>query len=214
MIEADEHLHRPRGRLVYHIELVGLLGACALGRNAAAEMMVRDLLPLDELIRQITMPGLPMQLRANYLCVLREAYLETERANKEVGAHPALMGFLSSLRASIEDLVEALVEPGSNILEEEAQLQAASYVCWEVLPTSTLNPNPNLTLSLTVALTRCCRRCSSCYYRSHYSLHRPTISMYLPTSPQVLPTLQLYYRSHYSPPGTKGESRAATHPKP
>ena len=53
------------------------------------------------------------------------------------------MGFLSSLRASIEDLVEALVEPGSNILEEEAQLQAASYVCWEVLPTSTLNPNPN-----------------------------------------------------------------------
>ena len=71
------------------------------------------------------------------------------------------MGFLSSLRASIEDLVEALVEPGSNILEEEAQLQAASYVCWEVLPTSTLNPNPNLTLSLTVALTRCCRRCSS-----------------------------------------------------
>ena len=43
MIEADEHLHRPRGRLVYHIELVGLLGACALGRNAAAEMMVRYL---------------------------------------------------------------------------------------------------------------------------------------------------------------------------
>ena len=65
------------------------------------------------------------------------------------------MGFLSSLRASIEDLVEALVEPGSNILEEEAQLQAASYVCCEVLP-----------------------------------------------------TLQLYYRSHYSPPSTKGESRA------
>ena len=65
------------------------------------------------------------------------------------------MGFLSSLRASIEDLVEALVEPGSNILEEEAQLQAAGYVCCEVLP-----------------------------------------------------TLQLYYRSHYSPPSTKGESRA------
>ena len=36
-----------------------------------------------------------MQLRANYLCVLREAYLETERANKEVGAHPALMGYPS-----------------------------------------------------------------------------------------------------------------------
>ena len=43
MIEADEHLHRPRGRLVYHVELVGLLGACALGRNAAAEMMARHL---------------------------------------------------------------------------------------------------------------------------------------------------------------------------
>ena len=56
---------------------------------------MRDLLPLDELIRQITMPGLPMQLRANYLCVLREAYLETERANKEVGAYPALMGYPS-----------------------------------------------------------------------------------------------------------------------
>ena len=25
MIADDEHLHKPRGRLVYHIELVGLL---------------------------------------------------------------------------------------------------------------------------------------------------------------------------------------------
>ena len=135
MIADDEHLHKPRGRLVYHIELVGLLGACSLGKNAAAEMMVRDILPLDELVRQITLPELPQQLRANYLCVLREAYLETERANKEVGAHPALMGFLGTLRASIEDLVEALVEPGANLLEDEGQLQAASYVVWEVLPT-------------------------------------------------------------------------------
>ena len=57
---------------------MGLLGACSLGKNAAAEMMVRDILPLDELVRQITLPELPQQLRANYLCVLREAYLETE----------------------------------------------------------------------------------------------------------------------------------------
>ena len=44
MIADEDHLHKPRGRLVYHIELVGLLGACSLGKNAAAEMMVRALL--------------------------------------------------------------------------------------------------------------------------------------------------------------------------
>lgn len=35
------------GKLVYHIELIGLLGACVQGKNAAAEMMVRDTSPLD-----------------------------------------------------------------------------------------------------------------------------------------------------------------------
>ena len=34
-------------------------------------LQVRDILPLDELIRQITMPELPQQLRANYLFVPR-----------------------------------------------------------------------------------------------------------------------------------------------
>ena len=43
--------------------------------------------------------------------MLREAYLETERANKEVAAHPALMAFLGTLRTSIEDLVALLAEP-------------------------------------------------------------------------------------------------------
>lgn len=42
------------------------------------------MLPLDDLIRQIILPGLPVQLVSNYLFVLREAYLETARANKEV----------------------------------------------------------------------------------------------------------------------------------
>ena len=42
-------------------------------------------------------------------------------------------------------LIEVLVEPGVNIPEEEAQMQAAGYVCWEVLPTLQL------------------------YYKNHYS---------------------------------------------
>ena len=31
--------------------------------------------------------------------------------------------------------MEALVEPGVNILEDEMLLQAANYISWEVLPT-------------------------------------------------------------------------------
>ena len=95
--------------------------------------------------------NLPQTLRANYLLVLREAYLETERANKEVGlhhtllhivnftvlctlhckcitpcitytvrhivhrteqiaVHPALMGFLGTLRACIEDFLEVRLD--------------------------------------------------------------------------------------------------------
>ena len=39
LIEANDHVNKPRGRLCYHMALVGLLAACAFGKNAMAEMM-------------------------------------------------------------------------------------------------------------------------------------------------------------------------------
>lgn len=53
LIQADDHVHHPRGRLAYHIELIGLLAALTIGENAAAEGLMRELVPLPELVDQV-----------------------------------------------------------------------------------------------------------------------------------------------------------------
>ena len=57
---AEDHLKNPRGELIYHTELINLLGACAYGKNAANEMRVRDLVDITAvshmLIEQVAAP--------------------------------------------------------------------------------------------------------------------------------------------------------------
>ena len=70
LIPSDSfHLVNPRGELKcttspplspdlarprrYHIELVRLLGQAVVGENAASELVIRELLPLDELVSQL-----------------------------------------------------------------------------------------------------------------------------------------------------------------
>ncbi len=84
LIEAQDHIHHPRGRLVYHMELVGLLSQCCTGKNAQGEMLVRELLPLSDLVQQCLLPELTPALRANYMLLLDEAYLDTDKHQKEV----------------------------------------------------------------------------------------------------------------------------------
>ena len=48
LIAAADHVTHPRGELMYHIELVGLLGEAGLGDNASAELQVCVPRPLGE----------------------------------------------------------------------------------------------------------------------------------------------------------------------
>jgi hypothetical protein len=57
LIQAEDQLHNPHGRLTYHIELIGLLAALTIGENAAAEGLMRELVPLPELIDQVWAVG-------------------------------------------------------------------------------------------------------------------------------------------------------------
>lgn len=58
LILDNDHLTNPRGKLVYHMELIGLLASIVAGKNQVAEAIVRDVMPLDELVQQQVESGL------------------------------------------------------------------------------------------------------------------------------------------------------------
>lgn len=63
LIRANDHVHNPRGRLMYHIELVAMLAEAAAedaatGQNASVQMQVREMFPLPELLAHIASDGL------------------------------------------------------------------------------------------------------------------------------------------------------------
>ena len=101
LIEAQDHIHHPRGRLVYHMELVGLLSQCCTGKNAQGEMLVRELLPLSDLVQQCLLPELTPALRANYMLLLDEAYLDTDKHQKEVATSEDVRQLLLVLRQRV-----------------------------------------------------------------------------------------------------------------
>ena len=79
----QDHIHHPRGRLVYHMELVGLLSQGCTGKNAQGEMLVRELLPLSDLVQQCLLPELTPALRANYMLLLDDCLLYTSPSPRD-----------------------------------------------------------------------------------------------------------------------------------
>lgn len=122
LIEAQDHIHHPRGRLVYHMELVGLLSQCCTGKNAQGEMLVRELLPLSDLVQQCLLPELTPALRANYMLLLDEAYLDTDKHQKEVATSEDVRQLLLVLRQRVASFVEDLQDPEKcNFAEEDEE---------------------------------------------------------------------------------------------
>ena len=82
LIEADRALEKGQEgdpTLKYHSFLVALICDCACGLNATAEMLVRELVPLADLMRHLVLPELPVALRADYLGAPRPAPHEDPR---------------------------------------------------------------------------------------------------------------------------------------
>jgi len=75
LIERQDHIVNPRGELAYHIEFIGLLASCSRGACTSSKAMVREMVPLANLIRHLKQDNLPLPLRSNFLRVLNNAYL-------------------------------------------------------------------------------------------------------------------------------------------
>ena len=110
LIEANDHEVNPRGRLVYHIELIGLLAAVSHGKNQAVEMHVREMVPLDTIVEHLLakglgLVGLPIALRTNYLRLLEGSWFRTERHLKEVSSAESIGHFISEMKDVVSSFV-------------------------------------------------------------------------------------------------------------
>ena len=129
LIQANDHKEHPRGLLVYHIELLGLLAQCAAGKPGMLEMRVRDLLPLQEVVTNLMLPELTLHLRAAYLAILDQAWLDTDKPIRGLGVGPELPPLLAHLCAEVEAFARALEEDPLNIdVEDEEQMLRASFL--------------------------------------------------------------------------------------
>ena len=91
-------------KLRLHMELINLLGECAVGYNAPAEILVRDLLTLEEVMAQMFETNLPLELRGAYLNIFTEAYLITDiRTSKSLAALEEIPALLQMLNAEIRN---------------------------------------------------------------------------------------------------------------
>ena len=141
LIAENDHINNPRGKLMYHIELIGLLGTLVTGiDNPNIEQMVRETLPLDEVVSHLLLTDLPTPLRANYLRLLDEAYLVTAKPLINDLATDDFVELLVSLEARIAAFVARVdaaddvdLEDGETQEAQEAEAEA-SFLLDDVLP--------------------------------------------------------------------------------
>jgi hypothetical protein len=133
LVEKRDHEVHPRGLLMYHIELIGLLGTAVVGENAAAESVVRELLPLDDLVEHLLAPNLPTTLKTNLMLVLNEAYFVTERKCRDLDECDELPLLVTALTGEIGDFVEDVLPTAA--FEEDEEIEKARYVVGVVVPT-------------------------------------------------------------------------------
>jgi len=109
LIAARDLETNPRGKLAYHIEAVGLLGTLVTGiNNPNIEQMVRETLPMDDVVANLLLPDLPTPLVVSYLRLLDEAYLVTAKPLVNDLATRDFMELLSALQARIAAFVSRI----------------------------------------------------------------------------------------------------------
>ena len=113
------------------------------GRNAAAEIQVRELMPLDDLVEHLLAPALQpssdaavLTLRSNLMLVLNGAYLFTERRCRELDDCDDLVLLIAQLAGEIGAFVEdTLPDFGLGVVEDEEKLAQAGNVAGVLVPT-------------------------------------------------------------------------------
>ena len=151
LIESGVMESDPRGKLVYHVELVSLLASVASSDDQTLKSLVRDVLPLKDIFMHLTSPSLTfgeseaalaamLPLRASYLSIMHHAYLAASRRAlatplKDVAG---IEGF-AALIAEMARVVGAFTgrwlgdETAEAFLDDDVAIRARSFVVDSVL---------------------------------------------------------------------------------
>ncbi|KAL1529829.1 hypothetical protein AB1Y20_000761 [Prymnesium parvum] len=140
LIEKNDAENNPRGKLVYHMELLELFANCASGSEVSHKASLRIIFPLHEITQHARIPDLPLHLRASYLAILDFAWLDTVRVIPSVALS-------MSLHATLEDLARmtcsfakeyASPESISNFELDSPEAEEAYFVCTSAVKTLNL----------------------------------------------------------------------------
>lgn len=133
LIAARDHIVNPRGKLAYHIELIGLIARCTEGLAPGPEAIARNLISIAELLQHLNQQSLPLTLRANYLAFFDEAYLIAKRP---LVKSPELIALLSMFAMRIEHFLEhTLPKLDSSFDRASAEGELTDYVLFTLTKT-------------------------------------------------------------------------------
>ncbi|EGD76540.1 type I inositol triphosphate receptor [Salpingoeca rosetta] len=93
----------PDDELVYHLELIELLGFCTEGLNMHTEIKSQSLLPIDDVVKVVVHPDTPPQVKNSYTQFLIHCYLETEAEVKELHFSADMWRLLNAFAEDVEN---------------------------------------------------------------------------------------------------------------
>ena len=127
LVASNDHAKNPRGELAYHIEFIALLGECPKGQCVAAESLVRDMLPISDLLDNLIQLDLPLSLRANYLRVLDNAYLQSESLSYELQGQQ-IPAVLAALCAHVRRFREDFLPRWTEFVDDDDLAREAAFI--------------------------------------------------------------------------------------
>ena len=136
LVEENDHMVNPRGRLAYHIELISLLARCIEGGPPMPVMQLRSLLPLGVLMQHMLLEGLPLKLKSSYLAIFDGAYLEGDNATHLLQSEEArdeMILVMDAQLSAIDRFVEDIAPVAA--FEDSDEIDEADFIFKAVLTT-------------------------------------------------------------------------------
>ena len=136
MIDAGELETDPRGRLAYHVELIGLMARCTDGDAPGPEAVARKLFSLKDILMHLSQTNLPLVLRSNYLALLDESYF---KARRPVQKSPELVALLNMFATRVETFIsDTLRTLDADYAQNQGESELTNYVLLSLTKTITI----------------------------------------------------------------------------
>lgn len=149
LVEANDLEVNPRGRLMYHIELIGMLASMSKG-DSETRSFVRDVLSAKDAIHHVLQPPVQLDapahvlhallpLKANYLAIFRDAFVGASTRALPRPLHLLAEGTADELLCEMARLVHDFIEKRlsdepTNFAGDEQAAAELTFIGEAVLP--------------------------------------------------------------------------------